>query len=68
MSTESRSPVIRLDAADNVVVARRIAAYFDEERLADFPYVDGVAPFVHEQGRGLGMRGKLRQRSTTRRQ
>jgi altronate hydrolase len=28
--------------------ARKATDYFDEERLADYPNVDGVVPFVHE--------------------
>jgi altronate hydrolase len=39
-------------------VARKIADYFDEERLADFPNVDGVVPFVHEMGCGMEMTGE----------
>ena len=42
----------------SATVARRIANYFDEERLADFPNVDGVVPFVHEQGCGMEMTGE----------
>ena len=38
-------------------VARRIAAYFDEERLADYPNIDGVIPFVHTQGCGMEQTG-----------
>lgn len=38
-------------------VARRIAAYFDEERLADYPNVDGVIPFIHTQGCGMEQTG-----------
>lgn len=34
-------------------VARRIATHFDEDRLADFPNVDGVVPFIHQQGCGM---------------
>lgn len=34
-------------------VARKIASYFDEERLAAFPNVDGVIPFIHQQGCGM---------------
>ena len=39
-------------------VARRIAAYFDEERLADYPNVDGVVPFIHDQGCGMEATGE----------
>ena len=42
----------------SATVARRIANYFDEERLADYPNVDGVIPFVHEQGCGMEMTGE----------
>lgn len=42
----------------SATVARRIANYFDAERLADFPNVDGVVPFVHEQGCGMEMTGE----------
>ena len=39
-------------------VARKIAAYFDEERLEDYPNVDGVVPFIHETGCGMEMTGE----------
>ena len=39
-------------------VARKIAAYFDEERLAGFPNVDGVVPFIHQQGCGMEATGE----------
>lgn len=39
-------------------VARKIAAYFDEERLAEYPNVDGVVAFVHAQGCGMEMTGE----------
>ncbi|WP_419409858.1 UxaA family hydrolase [Primorskyibacter sp. 2E107] len=39
-------------------VARKIADYFDEERLAAFPNVDGVVAFVHNQGCGMEMTGE----------
>lgn len=39
-------------------VARRIADYFDEERLADYPNVDGVIPFIHDQGCGMEATGE----------
>jgi altronate hydrolase len=42
----------------SATVARKIANYFDEERLEDFPNVDGVVPFVHEQGCGMEMTGE----------
>ncbi|CAM3460910.1 altronate dehydratase family protein [Polaromonas hydrogenivorans] len=38
--------------------ARKIADYFDDERLADFPNVDGVVPYVHEMGCGMEMTGE----------
>jgi altronate hydrolase len=38
--------------------ARKAADYFDEERLADYPNVDGVVPFVHEIGCGMEMTGE----------
>jgi altronate hydrolase len=42
----------------SATVARKIAAYFDEERLEDYPNVDGVIPFVHETGCGMEMTGE----------
>ncbi len=42
----------------SATVARKIANYFDEERLEDFPNVDGVIPFIHEQGCGMEMTGE----------
>ncbi|WP_245189050.1 UxaA family hydrolase [Mameliella alba] len=42
----------------SATVARKIAAYFDEERLADFPNVDGVVPFIHNQGCGMEATGE----------
>jgi len=42
----------------SATVARRIANHFDEERLADYPNVDAVVPFVHEQGCGMEMTGE----------
>lgn len=38
--------------------ARRVAAWFTPERLADFPNVDGVVPFVHELGCGMEKSGE----------
>ncbi|HET9651169.1 MAG TPA: altronate dehydratase family protein [Usitatibacter sp.] len=38
--------------------ARRIAKAFPKERLAAFPNVDGVVPFVHEGGIGMEMSGE----------
>ncbi len=42
-------------AASNcaATVARKIAAYFTEERLADFPHVDAVVPLVTALGCGM---------------
>lgn len=42
----------------SATVARKIANYFDEERMEDYPNVDGVVPFVHEQGCGMEMTGE----------
>ncbi len=42
----------------SATVARKISAYFDEERLADWPNVDGVVAFVHQQGCGMEMTGE----------
>ncbi|MEX5728783.1 altronate hydrolase [Rhodovulum iodosum] len=39
-------------------VARKISAYFDDERLADYPNVDGVVAFIHQQGCGMEMTGE----------
>ncbi|WP_213989190.1 altronate dehydratase family protein [Sodalis sp. dw_96] len=39
-------------------VARKIADYFTEERLAEYGNVDGVVPFVHELGCGMEMTGE----------
>ncbi|SPF80039.1 UxaA family hydrolase [Pseudoprimorskyibacter insulae] len=39
-------------------VARKLSQYFDEERLADYPNVDGVVAFVHQQGCGMEMTGE----------
>lgn len=38
--------------------ARKAADYFDEARLAAYPNVDGVVPFVHEIGCGMEMTGE----------
>ncbi|MBP0481680.1 UxaA family hydrolase [Sagittula salina] len=40
----------------SATAARRIAAHFTEETLADYPNVDGVVAFVH--GTGCGMAGQ----------
>ncbi len=42
----------------SATVARKIAQYFDEERLEDFPNVDGVVPFIHQQGCGMEQTGE----------
>ena len=42
----------------SATVAKKISQYFDEERLADYPNVDGVVAFVHEQGCGMEMTGE----------
>ncbi|MBS0455407.1 MAG: altronate dehydratase [Proteobacteria bacterium] len=39
-------------------VARKIASHFDTEELAAFPQLDGVVPFVHEQGAGMERSGE----------
>lgn len=39
-------------------VARKIANHFDEQRLAAYPNIDGVVPFVHEIGCGMEMTGE----------
>jgi len=58
----SRSSLVRADVATRnhigvfavgncgATAARKAADYFDEERLADYPNVDGVVAFVHEIG------------------
>jgi len=38
--------------------ARKIADWFTPDRLADYPNVDGVAPFVHELGDGMERSGE----------
>ncbi|MCR0982363.1 UxaA family hydrolase [Roseomonas populi] len=38
--------------------ARQAADWFDEERLADFPNVDGVVPLIHAMGCGMEMTGE----------
>lgn len=39
-------------------VARRVADHFNPRRLAAYPQVDGVLPFVHEIGCGMEMTGE----------
>lgn len=38
--------------------ARRVADWFTEERLASWPNIDGVIPFIHEIGCGMEMTGE----------
>lgn len=42
----------------SATVARKISRYFDEERMAQYPNVDAVVAFVHEQGCGMEMTGE----------
>ena len=42
----------------SATVARRIANHFNAERLASWPNVDAVVPFVHEQGCGMEASGE----------
>ncbi|MHC9237744.1 UxaA family hydrolase [Pseudooceanicola sp. 502str34] len=42
----------------SATVARKIANYFDEERMEDWPNVDGVIPFIHESGCGMELTGE----------
>lgn len=42
----------------SATVARKISQYFDEERMAEYPNVDGVVAFVHQQGCGMEMTGE----------
>ncbi|WP_114470031.1 UxaA family hydrolase [Pseudorhodoferax soli] len=39
-------------------VARHIAKHFDAEVLAAYPHVDGVVPYIHEQGSGMEKSGE----------
>ena len=41
----------------SATVAKRIAAHFTPERLADFPYVDAVVAYTHGTGCGLAEGG-----------
>ncbi len=41
----------------SATAARRIAAYFTPERLAEFPNVDGVVAYVHGTGCGMASNG-----------
>jgi len=38
--------------------ARKIANWFTPDRLADYPMVDGVVPYVHEMGDGMERTGE----------
>ncbi|WP_235033816.1 UxaA family hydrolase [Pantoea sp. 18069] len=40
------------------VVARQIGAAFDEDTMAAYPHVDGVATFAHDQGAGMELSGE----------
>lgn len=42
----------------SATVARKISQYFDAERMAAWPNVDGVVAFVHQQGCGMEMTGE----------
>lgn len=42
----------------SATVARKIANYFDEERMDEWPNVDGVIPFIHESGCGMELTGE----------
>ncbi|SDV47305.1 UxaA family hydrolase [Chitinasiproducens palmae] len=39
-------------------IARKIANHFDAARLAAYPHIDGVVPYVHEQGSGMERGGE----------
>lgn len=39
-------------------VARKICAWFTPERLAAYPNIDGVVPYIHEQGSGMEKTGE----------
>ncbi len=39
-------------------VARQIARFFDADELAAYPHVDGVVPYIHEQGSGMERSGE----------
>lgn len=39
-------------------VARQIAHHFDQDELAAFPHVDGVVPYIHQQGSGMEKSGE----------
>lgn len=39
-------------------VVRRIAASISKEQLSEFPHINGIAPFIHEQGAGTELTGE----------
>lgn len=39
-------------------VARKIANFFHEDELTAFPNIDGVVPYIHEQGAGMERSGE----------
>ncbi len=39
-------------------IARKIANAFTDEILADYPHVDGVVPYIHQQGSGMERSGE----------
>ncbi|EJM03041.1 altronate dehydratase [Pseudomonas sp. GM102] len=39
-------------------VARKISAWFTPERLTAYPNIDGVVPYIHEQGSGMEKTGE----------
>ncbi len=39
-------------------VARQIARHFDAQLLAQYPQVDGVVPYIHDQGSGMERSGE----------
>ncbi|MGX9936573.1 UxaA family hydrolase [Advenella kashmirensis] len=39
-------------------VARKIASWFDKQRLSEYPKIDGVVPFIHDQGSGTERSGE----------
>jgi altronate hydrolase len=45
-------------SARAATVARKIAAAFHAERLTAFPLLDGVVPFIHEQGASTELTGE----------
>jgi len=45
-------------AHSSATVARKIASWFDANRLSNYPQIDGVVPFVHDQGSGTERSGE----------